>query len=152
MSTQYTNYELVVSRVHDYYNLPFSTFACQGNTLMVHISFYIKLINQEPLHMYEIKSIAVPYHMNEELIDETESKYTYTKIKPSTEILAMGSNGQINLDYNQLVHCIQYNIFSFVNKCFWPSLVMNTLVKVLSMLIKILNRYNRNVKWNTILI
>ena len=45
LSTQYPNYELVVSRVHDYYNLPFSTFACQGNTLMVHIYFYIKLIN-----------------------------------------------------------------------------------------------------------
>ena len=28
--------------------------------------------------------------MNEELIEETESKYTYTKIKQSTEILAMG--------------------------------------------------------------
>ena len=122
LSTQYPNYELVVSRVHDYYNLPFSTFACQGNTLMVHISFYIKLINQEPLHMYEIKSIPVPYHMNEELIDETESNYTYTKIKPSTEILAMGSNSQINLDYNQLVHCIQYNILFFCEQMFLAKL------------------------------
>ena len=52
-----------------------------------------------------MKSIPVPYHMNEDLIDETESKYTYTKVKPSTEILAMGSNSQINLDYNQLVNC-----------------------------------------------
>ena len=61
--------------------------------------------------MYDIKSIPVPYHMNEELIDDTESKYAYnayTKIKPSTEILAIGSNSQINLDYNQLVHCTQY--------------------------------------------
>ena len=108
--------------MHDYYNLPFSTFACQGNTLMVHISFYIKPINQESLHMYEIKSIPVPYHMNEELIDETESKYTYTKIKPSTEILAMGSNSQINLDYNQLVHCIQYKILFFCEQMFLAKL------------------------------
>ena len=122
LSTQYTNYELVVSRVHDYYNLPFSTFACQGNTLVIHISFSIKPINQEPLHMYDIKSIPVPYHMNEELIDETESKYTYTKIKPSTEILAIGSNSQINLDYNQLVHCIQYNILFFCEQMFLTKL------------------------------
>ena len=74
LKTQYPNYELVVSKVHDYYNLPFSTFACQGNILMIHISFYIKQINLETLYMYEIKSIPVPYHMNEELIDETESK------------------------------------------------------------------------------
>ena len=122
LKTQYPNYELVVSKVHDYYNLPFSTFACQGNTLMVHISFYSKPINLESLHMYEIKIIPVPYHMNEELIDETESKYTYTKIKPSTEILAMGSNSQINLDYNQLVHCIQYNILFFCEQMFLAKL------------------------------
>ena len=68
--------------------------------------------------MYDIKAIPVPYYMNEELIDETESKYTYTKIKPSTEILAMGSNSQINLNYNQLVHCIQYNILFFCEQIF----------------------------------
>ena len=89
---------------------------------MVHISFYTKPINQDPLHMYEIKSIPVPYNMNEKLIDETESKYIYTKIKPSTEILAMGSNNQINLDYNQLVHCIQYNILFFCEQMFLAKL------------------------------
>ena len=113
VSKRYPIYELIVSEVHDYYNLPFTTFACQDNTLIVHIYFYIKPINQEPLLMYDIKAISVPYHMNEELIEESESKYTYTKIKPSTEILAMGSNSQINMDYNQLVHCIQYNIMFF---------------------------------------
>ena len=38
--------------------------------------------------------------MNEELIDESESKYTFTKVKPTRRILAMGSNTQINLDYD----------------------------------------------------
>ena len=60
--------------------------------------------------------------MNEELIDETESKYTYTNVKPSTEILAMGSNSQINLNYNQLVHCIQYNILFFCEQMFLTKL------------------------------
>ena len=122
LSIKYPNYELVVSEVHDYYNLPFSTFACQDNTLIVYISFYIKPINQETLHMYDIKAIPLPYHMNEELNDETESKYTYTRIKPSTDILAMGSNSQINLNYNQLVHCIQYNILFFCEQMFLTKL------------------------------
>ena len=30
--------------------------------------------------------------MNEKLIDDSENRYTYTKIKPTTRILAMGSN------------------------------------------------------------
>ena len=110
VSKRYPNYELIVSEVHDYYNLPFTTFAC--------VSFYIKPINQEPLLMYDIKAIPLPYHMNEELITESESKYTYPKIKPSTEILAMGSNSQIKLDYNKLVHCIWCNIMFFYEQMF----------------------------------
>ena len=51
--------------------------------------------------------------MNEELIGETESKYTYTKVKPTTRMLAMGSNTQLNLDYEQLIHCVKYNILLF---------------------------------------
>ena len=74
LETTYPNYELIVSKVHDYYNLPFSTFACKDNTLIIHVSFYIKPINQESLYMYDITTIPVPYHMNEELIDETDDK------------------------------------------------------------------------------
>ena len=118
LESTYPNYELIVSEVHDYYNLPFSTFACKDNTLIIHISFYIKPINQESLYMYDITTIPVPYHMNEELIEETESKYTYTKIKPTTAILALGRSSQINLDYNDLVHCIQYNIMFFCEQMF----------------------------------
>ena len=66
--------------MHDYYNIPFSTFAYKDYTLIFHISVYIKPINQESLYMYDIKTIPVSYHMNEELIDETEGTYTYTKI------------------------------------------------------------------------
>ena len=68
--------------------------------------------------MYDITTIPVPYHMNEELIDETESKYTYTKIKPTTDILALGRSSQINLGYNDLVHCIQDNIMLFCEQMF----------------------------------
>ena len=118
LERDYPDYELVVSQVHDYYNLPISTFACKDRTLVIHISFYIKPRNQEPLFLYDIRAIPVPYHMNEELIDETESKYTYTKIKPTTRILAMGSNTQINLDYDQLVHCVKYNILFFCEQMY----------------------------------
>ena len=41
--------------------------------------------------------------MNEELIDETESKYTYTRLQPTTRILAMWKQHSNHLDYEQLV-------------------------------------------------
>ena len=118
LERDYPDYEFVVSQVHDYYNLPISTFACKDRTLVIHISFYIKPKNQEPLFLYDIRMIPVPYHMNEELIDESESKYTYTKVKPTTTILAMGSNTQMNLDYDQLVNCVKYNILFFCKQIF----------------------------------
>ena len=118
LERDYPDYELVVSQVHDYYNLPISTFACKDKTLVIHISFFIKPRNQEPLFLYDIRTIPVPYQMNEELIDESESKYTYTKVKPTTRILAMGSSTQINLDYDQLVYCVKYNILFFCEKMF----------------------------------
>ena len=118
LEMDYPDYELVVSQVHDYYNLPISTFACKDRTLVIHISFYIKPKNQERLFLCDIRTIPVPYHMNEELIDESESKYTYTKINPTTRILAMGSSTQINLDYEQLVHCVKYNILFFCEQMF----------------------------------
>ena len=90
LEMDYPHYELVVSQVHDYYNLPISTFACKDRTLVIHISSYIKPKNQEPLFLYDIRTIPVPYHMNEELIDETESKYTYTKLQPTTRIIGNG--------------------------------------------------------------
>ena len=71
LERDYPDYELVVSQVHDYYNLPISTFACKDKTLVIHISFYIKPMNQEPLFLCDIRTIPVSYHMNEELIDES---------------------------------------------------------------------------------
>ena len=104
--------------MHDYYNLPVSTFTCKYNTLVTHISFYMKPKNQEPLFLYDLKTIPVSYYMNEKLIDDSESRYTYTKVKPTTRILPMGSNTQINLDYDQLVHCVKYNILFLCEQMF----------------------------------
>ena len=109
LERDYPDYELVVSQMHDYYNLPISTFACKDKTLVIHISFYIKPRNQEQKQGNEHTC---------ELIDESESKYTYTKLEPTTRILAMGSNTQINLDYEQLVHCVKYNILFFCEQMF----------------------------------
>ena len=86
---------------------------------MIHISFYIKPKNQEPLFLYDIKTIPVPYHMNEELIDETESKIYLHQTSTCNKNIGNGkSNTHINLDYEQLVHCVKYNILFFCEQMF----------------------------------
>ena len=64
--------------------------------------------------MYDIKSNPVFYHMNEELTDESESKYTYIKIKPSTYVILKRTDlcqcfltvGSWNLEAN-IAYCTQ---------------------------------------------
>ena len=69
--------------------------------------------------LFNIKSIPVPFHVNEALVDENESKYTYTQVPTTTEILAMSSDTNINLDYKELSQCIKFSIlYIFVSNCF----------------------------------
>ena len=110
---KYPDYELVLDQVHEYYNLPVSTFFYSNGSLVIHIPLYIKPKLQEPLLLYDIASIPVPYHMNEALISDEESSHVYTHVKPSTEILAMSSDTYINLNYKQLEQCMQYNVVYF---------------------------------------
>ena len=91
LKRDYPDYELVVSQVYDYYNLPISSFACKDKTLVIHISFYIKPRNQEPLFLYDIRTIPVPYHMNEELIDESEANIPIPKSNLQQEYWQWGA-------------------------------------------------------------
>ena len=90
--------------------------------------------------------------MNDELIDETESKYTYTKIKPRTEILAMGRSSHINLNYNELVHCIQYNIMFFCEQMFLTKNGNEHTCEIAIYTYQKQSSFNKNVILNTILI
>lgn len=68
--------------------------------------------------MYDIKTIPVPYHMNDKLVDKSENKNTYTKIKPSTGVLAMNRKAYVNVQYQDLVYCLKYNVYYFVKRHF----------------------------------
>ena len=110
---KYPEYELVIDQVHEYYNLPFVSFDYQEGILGIQIPLFIKLKLQEPLYLYNIRSIPVPFHINQDMIDETESEFTYTHVAPSTELLAMSSDTYINLEKNQLEQCIKFGMVYF---------------------------------------
>ena len=46
-------------------------------------------------------------------MDSTESKFTYTKLIPSTEILGMSSDTNINLDSKMLEECYKIGTVFF---------------------------------------
>ena len=108
LADKYTNYELVITEVHDYYNFPVSSFDYVDGILGVFVPLFIRPNLQEPMYVYNVKTIPVPYHINLEMIDETESENAYTQIIPDTEMVAMNRDTYINIDQSELKQCIKF--------------------------------------------
>ena len=69
LAEKYTNYELVITEVHDYYNLPVSSFDYLDGILGVFVPLFIRPNVQEPMYVYNVRTIPVPYHINSKMID-----------------------------------------------------------------------------------
>ena len=48
-----------------------------------------RVCRNQCMYIYDIRTIPVPYHINADMIDETENENTYTHIIPDTEMVAM---------------------------------------------------------------
>ena len=118
LAEKYTNYELVITEVHDYYNLPVSSFDYVEGILGVFVPLFIRPNLQEPMYVCNVKTIPVPYHINSEMIDETESEKAYTQIIPDTEMVAMNRDTYINVDQSELKQCIKFSVMYFCEQTF----------------------------------
>ena len=119
LAEKYTNYE----EVHDCYNLPVSSFDYVDGILGLLVPLFIRPNLQEPMYVYNVKTIPVPYHINSEIIDETESENAYTQIIPDTEMVAMNRDTYINVDQSELKQCIKFSVMYF---CEQTSLMKHT--------------------------
>ena len=118
LAEKYTNYELVITEIHDYYNLPVSSFDYVDGILGVFVPLFIRPNLQEPMYVYNVKTIPVPYHINSEMIDDTESEKAYTHIIPDTEMGAMNRDTYINVDQSELKQCIKFSVIYFCEQTF----------------------------------
>ena len=109
----YPEYELVLEDTHNYYNLPLVVYSYEQGVLGIQIPVFLKPRLLLPLHLYNLRTVPVPFHMNEQEMDSTESKLTYTKLIPSTEILGMSSDTNINLDSKMLEECYKIGTVYF---------------------------------------
>ncbi len=118
LNDKYPEYELVLKQVHEYYNLPLVSFTYREGVLGVQIPLFIKPRLQEPLYLYDIRTIPVPVHVNKDVIDEDETMSTYTRVPPSTEILAMSSDTYINIRHRDLKQCVKFAVVYFCEQLF----------------------------------
>ena len=70
------------------------------------------------MYVYNVKTIPVSYHMNSEMIDETETKNAYTQIIPDTEMVAMNRDTYINVDQSELKQCMKFSVMYFCEQTF----------------------------------
>ena len=118
LAEKYTNYELVITEVHDYYNLPVSSFDYVDGILGVFVPLFIRPNLQETMYVYNVRTIPVPYHINSRMIDATESEKAYTHIIPDTEMVAMNRDTYINVDHSELKQCIKFSVMYFCEQTF----------------------------------
>ena len=118
LAEKYTNYELVITEVHDYYNFPVSSFDCVDGILGVFVPLFIRPNLQEPMYVYNVKTIPVPYNINSEMVDETENENAYIQIIPDTEMVAMNRDIYINVNQSELKQCIKFSVMYFCEQIF----------------------------------
>ena len=118
LADKYTNNELVITEVHDYYNIPVSSFDYVDGILGVFVPLFIRPNLQEPMYVNNVKTIPVPYHINAEMVDETENENAYTQIILETEMVAMNRDTYINVDQSELKQCIKLSVMYFCEQTF----------------------------------
>jgi hypothetical protein len=103
----YWNYELVMTQVQEFYDLPIITFAYQEGMLLLNIPIFIKPIQQQALTLYNIRTVPVPFHIRHEgNIDPEQNQNSYTWYRPTHEVLGMSDTNFISLPLNQLDTCM----------------------------------------------
>ena len=68
--------------------------------------------------IYNVRTIPVPYHINADMVDETENENAYTHIIPDTEMVAMNRDTYINVEQSELKQCIQFSVMYFCEQTF----------------------------------
>ena len=103
----FPEFELVIDQVHQYFNIPIGSFTYQNGILAVQVPLLVKPKLQEPLMLYQIKTIPVPYHMNLDMVEAEENRFAHTKLELDKPLLAMSKDTYIDLRDQDLTKCMQ---------------------------------------------
>ena len=78
-----------------------------GNMLGVHIPLFVQHHTQKALDLYHLQTVPVPYHINQELIEDQsrgnhEMDQSYTQLQPKHDLLTMSYSTYIPLDHVEI--------------------------------------------------
>ena len=69
----FKEYELAMTEIHQYYDLPLVSYSYTDDMLMLQIPIYLKHYKQQTLKVFSLLTIPVPYHPNRKPLDENHA-------------------------------------------------------------------------------
>ena len=78
----FKEYELAMTEIHQYYNLPLVCYSYTDDILILQSQIYVKYY-QQTLELFSLQTVQVPYHPKRKALDETHS---YTWLKPDHDV------------------------------------------------------------------
>ena len=91
---QITNpdYDLVIDRLHLYYDMPLITFGIDKNmTLIIQFPIFVQLYTQKPLILYQLEMVPIP------ILDQNIKAQSYTHLQIKKPYIALNSETYISL-------------------------------------------------------
>ena len=99
---QVTNpdYDLVIDRLHLYYDIELVTFAIdKDKNLIVQFPVFVQTYTQQPLILYQLERVPIP------ILDKNDRAYPYTHLQVEKPYIALNSETYISLQQQELRTC-----------------------------------------------
>ena len=94
------DYDLVIDRLHLYYNMQLVTFGIYKNkNLIIQFPIFIQPYMQQPLILYQLETVPVP------LIDQNMQVQSYTHLQVNKPYIALNSETYISIRQQELRTC-----------------------------------------------
>ena len=94
------NYDLVIKRLHLYYDMKLITFGIdKDRNLIVQFPVFIQPCTQQPLILYQIETVLAP------IIDQNKQAHSYTHLEIDRPYVALNSETYITIRQQELRTC-----------------------------------------------
>ena len=94
------DYDLVIDRLHPYYNMQLVTFGIDNDkNLIVQFPIFIQPYTQQPLVLYQLETVPVP------ILDQNDKAQSYMHLQINKPYIALNSETYISLRQQELRTC-----------------------------------------------
>ena len=100
LQTTNPDYDLVIDRLHLYYNMQLVTFGIdKDKNLIIQFPVFIQPYTQQPLILYQLETVPVP------IIDQNTLAHSYTPLEIKKPYIALNSETYFSLQQQELRTC-----------------------------------------------